>query len=754
MSAYEVERRGRLVVLPPWDGGETVGFSSWKQAERRLRDFAGGHLSRGSRAAVRVQVALVHRADNTYNANAVAVVVPGVAGSLDDRHLGYLHDHYLRQVGPRNLPALIAHAGGEVVCHAVIESDATVRLDLPHGRELGDAIRVFLDLPDRPTGTRAAQREGPAAQTANALALLATFDRPQGSPAGIRITMGHDHVSDGHLLELRDSATGADVGAVVGGVLHVIDERDREQVRRLVAEQDVPVRGPLAPPPPDPSSPWGPGTVPNAVVERRREGLLLKAREPDPYALGEAFAIFHPDADVLWVEDGPLVDVAVLVLARHGLAAGEVRLPRQPWGLDDELEYLAHEHVPAATDPQFVLHQRFARGRRELFAVHELSGAVEPCRLCGAAALALTTPICVDQIAYCAACLEQAYDGRGSSLGATARAVRSLVRSEFDGELFLSGQLHPLHVNPADPVDGAFVDRALRLRSSIDRSHPWTHVLEATGLANEGLRTGRGTLIRARDGHLCHSLRERAVCDFLHLHGIAHDREPVYPVDPDYNPSGLRRADWVLGDGTLVELWGLPDDPAYAAKMAQKQALARRHGLRLVELVEGDLRHLPSIFARWTPPGAPTGWTWSPRLLTPGADVAPEPPKVPRVRATPPREPIPDDGRGSNAFNDAQRDERLERCRRAVELQQAGRTRPQIAAELGVGVDTVKGLLRDGKFFADPATDPVRRSAAEQAHEAQGAGATRAEFRAAHALTAARAAEAWKDARAIFGAGR
>ena len=59
-------------------------------------------------------------------------------------------------------------------------------------------------------------------------------------------------------------------------------------------------------------------------------------------------------------------------------------------------------------------------------------------------------------------------------------------------------------------------------------------------------------------------------------------------------------------------------------------------------------------------------------------------------------------------YNTAVRDERLARCREAVHLQRAGRTRRDIATSLGVSLDGVKALLKDGKFFEDPTVDVER----------------------------------------------
>ena len=63
---------------------------------------------------------------------------------------------------------------------------------------------------------------------------------------------------------------------------------------------------------------------------------------------------------------------------------------------------------------------------------------------------------------------------------------------------------------------------------------------------------------------------------------------------------------------------------------------------------------------------------------------------------------------GQNAANALARAERVNRCRQAVGLQAGGATRKQIAEQLGVSALVVKSLLRDGKFYANPRSDPDR----------------------------------------------
>jgi hypothetical protein len=101
------------------------------------------------------------------------------------------------------------------------------------------------------------------------------------------------------------------------------------------------------------------------------------------------------------------------------------------------------------------------------------------------------------------------------------------------------------------------------------------------------------------DGHWCRSLFERAVDDFLSAHNIWHEPEPEWPHHHALNPSGRRRADWLLADGTFVEAAGMLTEGAYALKMAEKASLAEAYEIRLLVVKPSDVTRLQSLFAPW-----------------------------------------------------------------------------------------------------------------------------------------------------------
>lgn len=110
----------------------------------------------------------------------------------------------------------------------------------------------------------------------------------------------------------------------------------------------------------------------------------------------------------------------------------------------------------------------------------------------------------------------------------------------------------------------------------------WFNGLVEAGILEDGTRRMvRGTRCLANDGHVCHSLAEKTVDDFLHFHGIPHEREPKYP-------EGNYRGDFKV-EGVFVEYFGLVGNPEYDNKTKLKQSLCRKHGIRLISIYPKDL---------------------------------------------------------------------------------------------------------------------------------------------------------------------
>lgn len=356
------------------------------------------------------------------------------------------------------------------------------------------------------------------------------------------------------------------------------------------------------------------------------------------------------------------------------------------------------------------------------------------CRLC-------------DQLShrYCEHCRKDAAQGLFGDDGfdqpwneAAIWALQTLADIEFGGPPALP-QLAELPT-PGPQSDLLMLCRMLAPRwkysaMGADRkSRAWTDWLAAAGLLTEGIRRNRGITAVAKDGHLCRSLLERQIDDFLYDHSIDHEIEPDYPYDPDDNTTGYR-ADWKLPDGTFVEALGFTLNATYMAKAERKLQLAQRLGIPVVTVTHADLTRLSDIFAPWIPHQIPARTGLPPR-------PTPPPPAPKKPPSTVPTE--------SNA---QALHERRDRAQRAVTLQAQGVTRKDIAEQLNVSPDVVKALLRDGKFYADPASDPERDRLAGVAATAREHGSTREEFQRNEGLSLGRAKDAWRDAAILYSRG-
>jgi hypothetical protein len=167
------------------------------------------------------------------------------------------------------------------------------------------------------------------------------------------------------------------------------------------------------------------------------------------------------------------------------------------------------------------------------------------------------------------------------------------------------------------PHDGPPEERDRRIRAlmamppvetikHVLRQKDWLGTLQAAGLVGETWRPSLGTWCHASDGHLCRSLLEKAIDDWFTTNGVPHEPEPRWPRHDEFNPSGAKRADWLLHDGTYVECAGMLEDKGYANKIAQKQQLARTLGIPLIVVGPTDMHRLASIFAHQLHSGGST----------------------------------------------------------------------------------------------------------------------------------------------------
>jgi hypothetical protein len=110
----------------------------------------------------------------------------------------------------------------------------------------------------------------------------------------------------------------------------------------------------------------------------------------------------------------------------------------------------------------------------------------------------------------------------------------------------------------------------------------WLNALIQAGvLENDARRSGRGIQSIAKDGHVCLSLGEKTIDDYLHFHGISHEKEPRYP-------EGNFRGDFKAGN-IFIEYFGLTGNPDYDAKTKEKIRLCKKHNITLIAIYPVDL---------------------------------------------------------------------------------------------------------------------------------------------------------------------
>ena len=122
----------------------------------------------------------------------------------------------------------------------------------------------------------------------------------------------------------------------------------------------------------------------------------------------------------------------------------------------------------------------------------------------------------------------------------------------------------------------------------------WAHLLEAAELLEHRQRGRGGHQSIASDGHLCLSMGERAICEFLTRNGIVHSKEPLYPSDEKLNPNGLLRGDFLVGS-IFIEFAGMMSNKEYAERMKQKSKLAKIKNIPWIKVEGSQLENLSAM---------------------------------------------------------------------------------------------------------------------------------------------------------------
>ena len=91
------------------------------------------------------------------------------------------------------------------------------------------------------------------------------------------------------------------------------------------------------------------------------------------------------------------------------------------------------------------------------------------------------------------------------------------------------------------------------------------------------------TKTKATDGHLCDSISEAIIDNWLTENKITHERNANYPTSKHL-------ADWSIKDKMFIEYFGLAkDSPRYDKSIREKKKLCKQYKIKLVAIYPDDL---------------------------------------------------------------------------------------------------------------------------------------------------------------------
>lgn len=595
------------------------------ESERAMKFVHNNYTER----EIFVDLALIPEPENDHDPQAIAVVL---SMNTTNIRIGYLCQHYRGPLLGGLLNDLVQYSPRGIKCLGIIDQGPTtsqsIRLMLPERVLLEHDIREFLR--KTPLSQQALRESNPVVSRvdqfrAEALRLIADF-RHAPSHGAVRFRtreMGGDRV---RMVSVQDCESGREIGVISQGFLSLKDERRRDAIVVQAMEEGIEFS-------------YGAEEFHSAVSPdfRITDDFVpnISARMYDNYVAfdtgeksrtGERLLLaeYNWRTEEMWVQDEAVVPSVCRFAARVGLNVSYLDVPPTAWWLKEQIHYtrrrdytrrgathlgsrnveppLSDKTTGTETLNEFKVREKLQEERKILFPQLEYTGDVGSCRVCGTKTLTFSVPFFQHSLAYCHLCVVAAHRGRRQTAkDEVLRIATALFRVENFGNPMPAVQLRSVNILSRRDISEYEIDSMVRLRQKFRyQDWPWNDLLIQSGLL-EATRTSRGTRIYAVDGHVCYSLYEKLVDDFLHIHDISHEIEPNYPYDVELNPHSAKRADWRLGDGTLVEMWGLEGDLQYERKRQEKVALAGRHGLHILSIKPNDLVRLSNVFAEWMP---------------------------------------------------------------------------------------------------------------------------------------------------------
>ena len=115
----------------------------------------------------------------------------------------------------------------------------------------------------------------------------------------------------------------------------------------------------------------------------------------------------------------------------------------------------------------------------------------------------------------------------------------------------------------------------------------WNNAILAAGFEpnrSHDQKMYRRSKTKATDGHLCDSISEAIIDNWLTQNNIPHKRDMPYP-------STKHKADWAINDSTIfIEYFGLANDSLrYDSSIKEKIRICKENKIKLIDIYPKDL---------------------------------------------------------------------------------------------------------------------------------------------------------------------
>jgi hypothetical protein len=207
----------------------------------------------------------------------------------------------------------------------------------------------------------------------------------------------------------------------------------------------------------------------------------------------------------------------------------------------------------------------------------------------------LTRRLGIDKLNFCSLCLKGIVFADSGSDSLTKEEIIDYLNELVNVIERVPPQNFGEGINDFDDTDTPQrlrIFRVLQKKPTINRVKElfgsWFIMLVEAGILENGtIKRVMGYQCLAKDGHVCFSLGEKTIDDFLYKHNIPHEKEQRYP-------EGNFRNDFLVNE-VFIEYFGLVGNAEYDLKIKKKRQICKKHGIRLISLYPKDLLNVKKL---------------------------------------------------------------------------------------------------------------------------------------------------------------